>query len=112
MARISFDKSVFNKDDFDKLINRNFNQLINNIDDQESASFTLDDFFQLYENLFIQIPKEGDINSHRYMMNRSAEYLGVRLADETDIQALLNEITVLRNDLLASNKILAELNER
>jgi hypothetical protein len=112
MARISFDKSVFNKDDFDKLINRNFNQLINNIDDQESASFTLDDFFQLYENLFIQIPKEGDINSHRYMMNRSAEYLGIRLADETDIQALLNEITVLRNDLLASNKILAELNER
>jgi len=112
MARISFDKSVFNKDDFDKLINRNFNQLINNIDDQESASFTLDDFFQLYENLFIQIPKEGDINSHRYMMNRSAEYLGIRLADETDIQALFNEITVLRNDLLASNKILAELNER
>jgi hypothetical protein len=112
MTRISFDKSVFNKDDFNKLINRNFNQLINNIDDQESASFTLDDFFQLYENLFIQIPKEGDINSHRYMMNRSAEYLGIRLADETDIQALLNEITVLRNDLLASNKILAELNER
>jgi hypothetical protein len=112
MARISFDKSVFNKDDFDKLINRNFNQLINNIDDQESASFTLDDFFQLYENLFIQIPKEGDINSHRYMMNRSAEYLGIRLADETDIQALLNEITVLRNDLLASNKTLAELNKR
>jgi hypothetical protein len=112
MAQISFDKSVFNKGDFDKLINKNFNQLINTLDNQENISFTLDDFFQIYENLFIQIPKEGDINSHRYMMNRAAEYLGVKLADETDIQALLNEITTLRNDLLVSNKTLAELNKK
>jgi hypothetical protein len=94
------------------LINKNFNQLINTLDNQENISFTLDDFFQIYENLFIQIPKEGDINSHRYMMNRAAEYLGVKLADETDIQALLNEITTLRNDLLVSNKTLAELNKK
>jgi|688.fasta_scaffold548832_2 hypothetical protein len=112
MAQISFDKSVFNKGDFNKLVNRNFSQLINNLDNQEAISFTLEDFFQLYENLFIQIPKEGDIDSHRYMLNRAAEYLGIKLADETDIQALLNEITVLRNDLLASNKTLAELNKR
>jgi hypothetical protein len=112
MTKISFDKSVFNKGDFDKLINRNFNQLINNLNTQDNVSFTLDDFFQIYDNLFIQIPKEGDINSHRYMMNRAAEYLGIKLADETDIQALLNEITILRNDLLASNKTLAELNKK
>ena len=112
MTQISFNKSVFSKNDFDKLVNRNFNQLINTVGDQEDTSFTLDDFFQIYENLFIQIPKEGDINSHRYMMNRAAEDLGFRLSDETDIQSLLNEITVLRNDLLASNKTLAELNKR
>lgn len=111
MAQISFDKSVFSKGEFDKLVNRNFNQLINTSTSPEDTSFTLDDFFQIYENLFIQIPKEDDINSHRYMMNRSAEYLGIKLADETDIQALLNEITVLRNDLLASNKTLSELNK-
>jgi hypothetical protein len=85
MAQISFDKSVFNKGDFNKLVNRNFSQLINNLDNQEAISFTLEDFFQLYENLFIQIPKEGDIDSHRYMLNRAAEYLGIKLADETDI---------------------------
>jgi hypothetical protein len=112
MAQISFDKSVFSKGEFDKLINKNFNQLINTISSSEDTSFTLDDFFQIYENLFIQIPKEDDINSHRYMMNRSAEYLGIKLADETDIQALLNEITTLRNDLLVSNKTLAELNKK
>ena len=112
MAQISFDKSVFSKGEFDKLINKNFNQLINTISSSEDTSFTLDDFFQIYENLFIQIPKEDDINSHRYMMNRSVEYLGIKLADETDIQALLNEITTLRNDLLVSNKTLAELNKK
>jgi hypothetical protein len=112
MAQISFDKSVFSKGEFDKLINKNFNQLINTISSSEDTSFTLDDFFQIYENLFIQIPKEDDINSHRYMMNRSAEYLGIKLTDETDIQALLNEITTLRNDLLVSNKTLAELNKK
>jgi hypothetical protein len=112
MAQISFNKSVFSKNDFDKLINRNFNQLINSTSSPEDSSFTLEDFFQIYENLFIQIPKEGDIDSHRYMMNRAAEYLGIKLADETDIQALLNEITTLRNDLLASNKTLAELNKK
>lgn len=112
MTKISFNKSVFSKDDFNKLVNRNFNQLINNANNQEDTSFTLDDFFQIYDNLFIQIPKEGDIDSHRYMMNRAAAYLGIKLADETDIQALLNEITVLRNDLLSSNKILAELNKK
>ena len=112
MAQISFDKSVFSKGEFDKLINKNFNQLINTISSSEDTLFTLDDFFQIYENLFIQIPKEDDINSHRYMMNRSAEYLGIKLADETDIQALLNEITTLRNDLLVSNKTLAELNKK
>ena len=82
MAQISFDKSVFSKGEFDKLINKNFNQLINTISSSEDTSFTLDDFFQIYENLFIQIPKEDDINSHRYMMNRSAEYLGIKLADD------------------------------
>jgi hypothetical protein len=32
--------------------------------------------FQLYENLFETIPKEGDLNSHRYILIKTAEYLG------------------------------------
>ena len=47
MAQISFDKSVFSKGEFDKLINKNFNQLINTISSSEDTSFTLDDFFQI-----------------------------------------------------------------
>ena len=110
MTQISFDKNVFGKNNFEKVVDTRFKQLLGT--QQSQGDITLSDFFQIYENLFIQIPKEDDINSHRYMMNRSAEYLGIKLADETDIQALLNEITTLRNDLLVSNKTLAELNKK
>ena len=52
------------------------------------------------DELFFDIPNEGDINSHRYILQREAEYLGVKFADDVDIQALLQEITDLRQQLL------------
>ena len=65
--------------------------------------------FELYENLFYQIPKEGDTNSHRYMLERSAEYLGV-IVNQDDIQALLDEITSLRQQVLDLQTAMSELN--
>ncbi len=56
----------------------------------------------MYDELFFDIPKEGDIDSHRYILQREAEYLGVKFADDIDIQALLQEITDLRQQLLAT----------
>ena len=76
------------------------------------STFTLTDFFQLYENLFESISKEGDIQSHRYILNKTAEYLGVNINETTDIQALLDEITSLRNELLDTNKTLLDLNKK
>jgi hypothetical protein len=110
MTQISLDKSIFNKQDFEKLVDTKFKQLINedvNVED----TFTLDDFFQLYDELFNQIPKEGDIDSHRYILNKEAEYLGVNINDQTNIQALLDEITSLRQELLGANKTLSDLNK-
>jgi hypothetical protein len=66
---------------------------------------TVDDFFKLYEELFYQIPREGDINSHRYILEKEADYLGVNLNDD-DIQALLDEITNLRQEILDTQKTL------
>lgn len=111
MTQISLDKSVFSKKDFEKLVDTKFKQLINedvNVED----TFTLDDFFQLYEEIFYQIPKEGDTNSHRYIINKESEYLGVNINDQTNIQALLDEITSLRNELLDANKTLLDLNKK
>ena len=109
MAQISFNKNIFDKNNFEKIVNINFNQLSKI---SPNTTFTLTDFFQLYENLFESIPKEGDIQSHRYILNKTAEYLGVNINETTDIQALLDEITSLRNELLDTNKTLLDLNKK
>ena len=62
------------------------------------------------ETVNLVFPKEGDINSHRYILRREAEYLNVKLEDEIDVQALLDEITTLRQELLEANTVLNDNN--
>jgi predicted component of type VI protein secretion system len=108
MSQIPVQRTVFDKEKFTKVVDVNFNQLLNSQSLEENPSFTIDDFFQLYEDLFDQIPREGDINSHQYILQREAEYLGVQISQD-DLQALLNEITDLRQELLDSQKIINDL---
>lgn len=107
-SQIPVQKTVFNKDQFSRVVNTQFSQLINQGVDEEQPSFTVDDFFQLYEELFYQIPKEGDINSHRFILQREADYLGVSISQD-DVQALLDEITSLRQQVLDAQTTINEL---
>jgi hypothetical protein len=110
MSRIPVQKTVFNKDSFGRVINTQFSQLLNqNV--EETNTFTVDDFFQLYEDLFYQIPKEGDTNSHRYILQREADYLGISISQD-DIQALLNEITSLRQQVLEAQQTINDLTKK
>ena len=98
MSQISIQKTVFDKAAFDKVINRQFNQLppANQIGAQNAApAFTLEDFLALFDSLYDLIPPE----ILRQLLERLAGTLGVR-TDETDIQALLEEITSLRSQLV------------
>jgi hypothetical protein len=108
MSQIPIQRTVFNKNKFTKVVDTQFSQLINNQSVEETPSFTLNDFFQLYEDLFDQIPKEGDINSHQYILQKEADYLGVQI-DKDDVQSLLDEITSLRQEVLDSQTIINEL---
>ena len=108
MSQIPIQRTVFNKNKFTKVVDIQFNQLINNQSVEETPSFTLNDFFQLFEDLFDQIPKEGDINSHQYILQKEADYLGVQI-DKDDVQSLLDEITSLRQEVLDSQTIINEL---
>jgi len=108
MSQIPIQRTVFDKDQFTKVVDTNFSQLINTQSLEEQPSFTLDDFFQLYDDLFNQIPREGDINSHQYILQREAEYLGVQI-NKDDLQALLDEITTLRQEVLDSQTIINDL---
>jgi hypothetical protein len=110
MAKISFDKTFFSKDDFNRVVDTSFKQLTGTQPSQ--GDITLTDFFQIYEDLFYEIPKDGDIESHRFILNKTAEYLGVTISDNNDIQALLDEITTLRNELLDANKTLLDLTKK
>ena len=110
MSQIPIEKQVLNKNQFGKVINTQFSQLLNQQVEEETPSFTLDDFFELYDQLFYQIPKEGEVNSHRFILEREAEYLGV-IIDQEDIQALLDEITSLRQQVLDTQTTLNEVNQ-
>ena len=108
MSQIPIEKTVFDKNQFGRVINTEFSQLISS--QEETPSFTLDDFFELYDQLFYQIPKEGDTNSHRFIIQKEADYLGI-IIDQSDIQALLDEITTLRQQVLDTQTALNELNK-
>ena len=110
MSQIPVQKTVFNKDTYGRVIDTQFHQLLNQ-GVTETNSFTVDDFFQLYEDLFYQIPREGDSNSHRYILQKEADYLGVSISQD-DIQALLNEITSLRQQVLESQTTINDLTKK
>jgi hypothetical protein len=107
MSQIPIEKQVFDKNAFGRVIDTQFHQLLND-QAEENPIFTIEDFFQLYEQLFYQIPKEGDTNSHRYILEKEADYLGV-IVNQEDIQALLNEITNLRQQVLDTQTALASI---
>ena len=107
MSQIPVQKTVFNKDTYGRVIDTQFTQLIPP-SGEETLSFTVDDFFELYEQLFYQIPKEGDTNSHQYILQREADYLGISLSQD-DVQALLDEITSLRQQVLDTQTIINDL---
>jgi len=109
-SQIPIEKQVFNKDQYGKVINTQFSQLLNQQIDEETPTFTLEDFFTLYDQLFFQIPKEGDTDSHRFILQKEAEYLGV-IIDQDDIQALLDEITSLRQQVLDTQTALNDLSK-
>ena len=111
MAQIPVQKTVFNKNNYEQVIDINFSQLLNNQVTEDTPSFTVDDFFQLYENLFYQIPKEGDINSHKYIIQKEADLLGINI-DNTNVQALLDEITTLRQELLDTQQLITSITKK
>ena len=110
MSQIPIEKQVFDKNQYGRVIDTQFSQLLNQQTEEETPSFTLEDFFELYDQLFYQIPKEGEVDSHRFILQREAEYLGV-IIDQEDIQALLDEITSLRQQVLDTQTALNEANQ-
>ena len=107
--KVDTKKQVFNKAQYPKTINTEFSELgVTSITTAIEETPTVDDFFQLYDELFYEIPALGATNSHEYLVKTSGEYINFDQNSEI-IEALQAEITALREESLAKDIELAEL---
>jgi hypothetical protein len=101
---INFNKQVYNKEQYSKVIDTSFKQLgVVSIQDQIAAQPNTEEFFSMYNDLFYNIPELGATNSHEYLIKTSSEYIGFE-ANQEEILALQAEIAQLRTELLDSQK--------
>jgi hypothetical protein len=92
-------RQEFEKNRYNRNIDTSFSQFVAPTLPSASAPPSVQEFFQYYQQLFYVIPKEGDITSHRYLINTSEAYIGA--SEQSDeLRALQEEITQLRVQLL------------
>tara|TARA_Y100000114_G_C11685770_1_gene290959 strand:+ start:356 stop:772 length:417 start_codon:yes stop_codon:yes gene_type:complete len=101
MRKINFSREVFNKQKFNETVDTEFSQLVETPDETffDPNLATVEDFFIIYDNIFLEIPQRGENNSHEFLIKESTEYIGFEQQNET-IQELLEEITQLREENL------------
>ena len=108
-SKLQLSKKLYNKSAYLNTINTQFSELLPTLlPTPVEEVTTADEFFQIYENLFYEIPKEGDINSHKFLIKQSTEYVGAQgISDE--MQALFDEITFLREENLTLQQNIIDL---
>ena len=98
--KIKLNKTVYNKNVYEKTIDTSFSQLSQpTIQEQIDSQITVDQFFGYYNELFYDIPENGSTNSHEFLINKSSDYINFNETNN-EIQALQDEITQLREELL------------
>tara|TARA_Y100001972_G_scaffold69998_1_gene85250 strand:- start:785 stop:1186 length:402 start_codon:yes stop_codon:yes gene_type:complete len=107
---VNLQRTVFDKAKFNETVNTDFTQLQSELDPQffDLSLATIEDFWSLYEKFFYEIPKEGDINSHEYLVKTSGEYIDFQPQKE-EIEALLEEIVELRTENLEVRQEIADV---
>jgi len=105
---VQLNKTVYGKITYPNVINTEFNQLIRPQTEVTSSAVTVNQFFNYYNDLFYEIPTEGDFNSHLELIKRSTEYVGVN-QNSGEIDALLDEINQLRLENLTLQQTIDDL---
>lgn len=106
---INLNKQVYNKNQYTKIIDTSFKELgVQTVQQQLTQQPTVNEFFELYNDLFYNIPELGSTNSHEYLIKTSSEYINYT-ANQELINALQAEIAQLRIELLDTQKQVIEL---
>ena len=101
-------KSVFDKNQYSKTIDTSFKEFgVTTISDDLQSQPTIEQFFELYNQLFYDIPPNGETNSHEFLVQQSGEYINFE-ANAEEIRALQDEIANLREELLSSQIQIAQ----
>lgn len=110
MAIIDLNKKEYSKNRYTQVIDTSFTQLVNASVTPlvDAPSISVDEFFSNYQEIFFQIPKFGEFNSHEYLAKTSQEYIGESNDNDETIQALVDEITQLRQENLELNQQIAD----
>ena len=99
--QVTLTKQVYDKNQYQKVIDTSFTQLVQPVTTPTGSALpTVNQFFEYYNQLFFDIPKFGEINSHEYLIKTSQEYVGTSNVVNDEIQALIDEITELRQENL------------
>ena len=107
--KITLSKNVYSKTQFEKTVDTSFSQLTSTVTGSINPNIpSVDEFFVYYRELFFTIPKEGETNSHRYLVNTSGEYIG-NTDTSVEVQALLEEVNNLRSQILTQQELLQTL---
>ncbi len=97
--QVNLTKNSFSKTQYPKVIDTEFSQLTPQVTESIAVQdVSVDEFFLLYDKLFFDIPQRGN-NSHETLITTSTEYIGYNPLT-TEIEALQQEITELRRQLL------------
>ena len=105
---VQLNKTVYGKITYPNVIDTEFRQLIRPQIEVTSSAVTVNQFFNYYNDLFYEIPTEGDFNSHLELIRRSTEYVGVN-QNAGEIDALLDEINQLRLENLTLQQTIDDL---
>lgn len=106
-TQVNTNKVVFEKNKYQQTIDTSFTQLVPPPPVTALPLPTVNEFFQYYQDLFFQIPKEGTTNSHQYLIEQSSNYIGID-SQLAEISALQEEITSLRQENLTLNRQLVQ----
>jgi hypothetical protein len=102
--KVQITRQVYLKNIYTNVIDTQFSQLVAPTPITTNTGLTIDEFFQMYNQLFFSIPQTGDTKSHEYLVEQSLAYLGDNYTNPliTELQA---EITSLKQQIQATSGV-------
>jgi hypothetical protein len=107
---VSLVKRVYGVNTYNKAIDTSFTELIAPITELPATTISIEQFFGYYDTLFYDIPVDGEINSHSYLVTRSSQYIGGSVID-AEKQALIDEINSLRQQIIDLSQTYLTINK-